>query len=183
MALRAPRRVEWHDPELVRLSYPRVRLDVDAYIAEITRDGATGRCFICDIVAGDESHRVIYRDDVCVAFFNRYPRLVGYLLVAPLAHRTDVVGGFSEDEYVELQRRVHRVGRAVSAAVPTERLYVFSFGSNQAVSHVHWHLAPLPPGVPFLEQQFEAVTTDDYFDIPDADKAELAARIRAAIDA
>ncbi len=118
---------------------------------------------------------------VCVAFLNLYPRLIGYTLVAPLEHRTGVVDDFELDEYLELQKRVHRVGRAVAATVHTERLYVFSLGSQQAISHVHWHLAPLPPGVPFRQQQFEAVTTDDYFDMPDADRAELAARIRAAI--
>ena len=87
----------------------------------------------------------------------------------------------TEAEYLELQRRVFALGRAITKTVETERLYVFSFGSMQAVSHVHWHLAPLPPGVPFMEQQFNAVTTPDYFDIPDADKGALSARIAAAI--
>jgi diadenosine tetraphosphate (Ap4A) HIT family hydrolase len=162
--------------------YPRVGLDEQRYVAEITRDGETGRCFICEIVAGAEGHRVIYRDDVCVAFFNRYPRLVGYVLLAPLAHKTRVVDDFTVDEYLELQRRVHALGQAITKSVDTERLYVFSFGSVQAVSHVHWHLAPLPPGVPFMEQQFNAVTTPDYYDIPDTDKAALAQRIAAQLE-
>jgi histidine triad (HIT) family protein len=164
------------------VSYPRVGLDVDGYINDILADGETGRCFICEIVAGKEGHHVVFRDELCVAFFNLYPRLVGYTLLAPLEHKTGVVADFDQQEYLELQRRVHRVGRAISKVVPTERLYVFSFGSEQAVSHVHWHIAPLPPGVPFREQQFDAVTTDDYFDIPDADRAALAARIAAAIE-
>ncbi len=162
--------------------YPRVNLDVESYIAQITSDGASGRCFICDIVAGAEGHRVIYRDDVCVAFFNRYPRLVGYVLVAPLEHKTQLVDDFTEDEYLALQRRVYAIGRAITRSVETERLYAFSLGSNQAVSHVHWHLAPLPPGVPFMEQQFEAVNRDDYLDIPDEDKAELVRSIAANLE-
>ena len=181
LALRATRPVGRRDPP-VAVTYPRVPLDIEGYVSEILSDGDRGRCFICEIVAGASSHHVVYRDDLCIAFFNRYPRLLGYTLLAPLEHRTGAVADFSEQEYVELQRRVHRVGRAISECVPTERLYVFTFGSAQAVAHVHWHLAPLPPGVPFRQQQFDAVTTADYLDIPDRDKAALAARIAAAID-
>ena len=57
---------------------------------------------------------MVFRDDLCIAFLAKWPTLLGYSLVAPLEHRTDVVGSFTESEYVELQRRVHRLGRAVA---------------------------------------------------------------------
>jgi diadenosine tetraphosphate (Ap4A) HIT family hydrolase len=38
-------------------------------------------------------------------------------------------------------------------ARPTERRYVLSLGSQQGNRHVHWHVVPLPPGVPYHEQQ------------------------------
>jgi ATP adenylyltransferase len=72
--------------------------------------------------------------------------------VAPKEHRERVVDDFSDDEYPALQRVIHRVGRALSRAVPTERLYVLSLGSQEGNRHVHRHLAPLPPGVPFDKQ-------------------------------
>jgi diadenosine tetraphosphate (Ap4A) HIT family hydrolase len=56
------------------------------------------------------------------------------------------------------QARVRRVGRAIEQVVPTERLYVISIGSQQGNRHVHWHVAPLPPGVPSREQQFAALS-------------------------
>ena len=77
---------------------------------------------------------------------------------------------------------VHRVGRALSRAVPTERLYVLSLGSQAGNRHVHWHLAPLPPGVPFDEQQFAALDTDLGFDLDESELQELAQRIRAELD-
>jgi hypothetical protein len=43
---------------------------------------------------------------------------------------------------------------------------------------VHWHLAPLPPGVPFAEQQLAALHTDLVVDVSDDDLAALAARLR-----
>ncbi len=36
-------------------------------------------------------------------------------------------------------------------------MYVFTFGSNQGNSHLHWHVVPLPPGTPYDEQQGTAV--------------------------
>ncbi|MGI5219300.1 hypothetical protein [Nocardia sp. CA-290969] len=37
--------------------------------------------------------------------------------------------------------------------VPTERMYLLSLGSQQQDSHIHWQIAPLPPGVPYSDQQ------------------------------
>jgi diadenosine tetraphosphate (Ap4A) HIT family hydrolase len=138
------------------------------------------------VVEGTEepSHPVVYRSDTAIAFLNRYPTLLGYCLVAPVDHREGVVADFSIDEYVDLQRVVHHVGRAVSRVVQTERLYVLSLGSNQGNAHVHWHVAPLPPGVPYDEQQFHALrfSTAGVLDVTPDEQEKLAARIREAID-
>jgi diadenosine tetraphosphate (Ap4A) HIT family hydrolase len=66
--------------------------------------------------------------------------------------------------------------------VPIERLYVLSLGSQQRNRHVHWHLAPLPPGVPFERQQLAAIDADDGVDLSEDELEELAERIRAEID-
>jgi diadenosine tetraphosphate (Ap4A) HIT family hydrolase len=160
---------------------PRIPFDLDAYEQRVREASASGTCFICSIVAGTrDDHLVLYRDDVCIAFLAKFPTLAGYTLVAPIEHRTDVVGDFDEDEYVELQRRVHRVGRALPAAVPTERLYILSLGSHQGNAHVHWHLGPLPPGVPYREQQYAALMHENgYLDLPASELSAIAERITA----
>jgi len=85
---------------------------------------------------------------------------------------------FTEDEYVELQRRIHRLGVALAAVVPTERLYVLSLGSHQGNSHVHWHIAPLPPGVAYEDQQYAALMHEHgYLDVPLDEQIELARRV------
>lgn len=125
------------------------------------------------------AHPVVYEDDLAVAFLNRYPSLYGYVLVAPKEHREQVTGDFTEDEYAALQRVVHRVGEAVRRAVETERLYVLSLGSQQGNRHVHWHVAPLPPGVRFEEQQLEALSwRNGILELSEAEWEELAGRIR-----
>lgn len=70
----------------------------------------------------------------------------------------ELVGDFGVEEYLALQRAVHAVGRVLSDLVPTERLYVSSLGSQQGNRHLHWHLVPLPPGVPYERQQIAALS-------------------------
>ncbi|HEY7398253.1 MAG TPA: HIT domain-containing protein [Gaiellaceae bacterium] len=152
---------------------------------EALRRQLGGRCFICELIDGNPEfrHHVVYEDDVAVAFLQRYQRLYGYVLVAPRGHREHVTGDFTSDEYLALQAVVHRVGEAIRRSVPTERLYVLSLGSQQANRHVHWHLAPLPPGVPFEQQQFAALDKNIGLDLDERELEDLAARLRAAIAA
>jgi diadenosine tetraphosphate (Ap4A) HIT family hydrolase len=147
------------------------------------RERLGDRCFICELVDRNPefAHHVVFEDDRSIAFLNRYPPLYGYVLVAPREHREQVTGDFGEGEYLELQRVVFRVGEAIRRVVPTERLYVCSLGSQQGNRHAHWHLAPLPPGVPFDGQQLAALGRDDVLDLSDAELADLAARLRAEL--
>jgi diadenosine tetraphosphate (Ap4A) HIT family hydrolase len=157
----------------------RRRIDFDAVRRELG-----GRCFVCELLAGNPAyaHHVVYEDERAIAFLQRFQPMYGYVLVAPKEHRERVVDDFFEDEYLALQRVIHRVGRALCRAVPTERLYVLSLGSQEGNRHVHWHLAPLPPGVPFEEQQLAALDTDLGLDLSDEELAALAGRIRGALD-
>lgn len=156
----------------------RRRIDFDAVRRELG-----GRCFVCELLAGNPefAHHVVYEDEQAIAFLQRFQTLYGYVLVAPKEHRERVVDDFSEGEFLALQRVIHRVGRALCRAVPTERLYVLSLGSQEGNRHVHWHLAPLPPGVPFERQQLAALDTDLGLDLNDAALEELATRIRAEL--
>jgi diadenosine tetraphosphate (Ap4A) HIT family hydrolase len=160
---------------------PRIPAPPLDELLEATRGG----CFLCEIANGrDDLHHVVYEDELAVGFLNRFPTLYGYVLVAPREHRESVTGDFSEEEYLALQRVVYRVGQAVRRSVPTERLYVLSLGSQQANRHVHWHLAPLPPGVPFEEQQLAALSWErGILDLSVEEMSGLAERIRAAIRA
>jgi diadenosine tetraphosphate (Ap4A) HIT family hydrolase len=134
-------------------------------------------------VAGNSefAHHVVYEDKDTVAFLNKYPALYGYVLVAPRDHREQVTADFTREEYLRLQEVVHRVGEAARRAVPTERLYILSLGSQQANRHVHWHLAPLPPGVPFEEQQLAALDAARCVELSPVEAEALAARIRSEL--
>lgn len=141
-----------------------------------------GPCFVCSILAGhpDYSHHDVYEDADTIAFLGRWPTLLGHCLVAPKRHVESWVHDLAESEFLALQRVVHRVARAVAASVPTERMYSLSLGSQQGNTHLHWHLAPLPPGVPYEQQQLEALRAENgVLAVDDDSQATLAQIIRS----
>lgn len=159
--------------------FERYQHDEDAYIHMIQ----TSPCFICRIVADNYNEspiHILYEDNNAIAFLERWPRLYGWTLIAPREHREQVTGDFTLHEYLALQKTVYLVSEAVRQEVGAERVYIASFGSNQAISHVHWHAIPLPSGVPFREQQL-AVFRKDILKIPENEMASLAKRIRQRI--
>ena len=153
-------------------------------LAECARR-ARERCFICAIASGDDTrHHIVYEDQRAIAFLNRFPTLEDYMIVAPREHREQVTGDLSADEYVALQRVVYGVAEGVRAVLEPERIYILSLGSQAANAHVHWHVAPLPPGVPFEEQQFDALSWEKgILDISDVDLAALADLLKPEIAA
>lgn len=163
------------------MSGDRRPFDVVAY----QRRSREGPCFVCaHLAAADPAdvHHEVYADEVCVAFLNRYPTLLGYTLVAPRRHLVDVTG--DRALFRHLTDVVHDVAEALKQVVPTERVYLLSLGSHEGNAHVHWHVAPLPPGVAYERQQFHALMAErGVLRIPPAEQAALARRIGEAVAA
>jgi len=153
-------------------------------LAAYERRRLTGVCYICAMLAGDPDypHETVYEDDAHIGYLSRYPTVVGYVLVAPKAHIEHVVRDLTEADYLRLMAVLRRVALAVESVLRPERTYLLSLGSQQGNSHLHWHVVPLPPGVPYHEQQFHAVMIENgIVDRSAAEQADLAARIRAAM--
>jgi diadenosine tetraphosphate (Ap4A) HIT family hydrolase len=158
----------------------RVPFDIERY----ARHSWEGPCFVCEILAGnpDYPHHGVYEDAATIGFLTRYPTLLGHCLVAPKRHVEDWVHDLDEAEYLALQQVVHRVAWAVAGTVPAERMYSLSLGSQQGNAHLHWHLAPLPPGVPYRRQQHYALMAENgVLDVDDSSQAALARAISSRI--
>lgn len=142
------------------------------------------RCFICEFLKGnpDFAHHEVARTRSAVAFLNKYPTLFGYVLVAPLAHIEQVTGGFDEAAYLEMQRFIYRVAEGMRKILAPERIYILSLGGQTMNSHVHWHIAALPPGVSPEEQQFRALMHErGVIRVNDAEMRDYAARLAAEL--
>jgi histidine triad (HIT) family protein len=158
----------------------RVPMDLTAY----ERRRLTGVCYICAFLVGDpdNAHETVYEDDAHVAYLSRYPTMIGYVLVAPKAHIEHVVRDLAEPEYLRLMAVVRRVALGVESVVGPERTYLLSLGSQQGNSHLHWHIAPLPVGVPYHQQQCHALMVENgVLNVTPAEIADVAQRIRVAI--
>jgi diadenosine tetraphosphate (Ap4A) HIT family hydrolase len=159
----------------------RVPFDVTGYELRARQ----GPCFICSLVGGNPGyrHEVVYEDERHIAFLDRHPTMVGRTLVAPKPHIEHAVRDLDERNYLALMAVVRRVALAVEASVPTERTYLLSLGSRQGNAHLHWHVAPLPPGVPYGHQQHYALMTENGVVSQTPEQvAEVAGRIRAHLD-
>lgn len=154
----------------------RKPFDLDSYIERIQ----SSPCFICEMIAGHlNGNHIIQQNDEFIIFLNKYPTRFGYTLVAPIKHKEQVTGDYSLDEYLALQRTIYQTAEAVRKSVNAERIYILSLGSQQGNSHVHWHIAPLPFGVPFKEQQIEALSIENgILDIAEDQMEKLARRIQ-----
>ncbi|MDB5541209.1 MAG: family hydrolase [Devosia sp.] len=160
----------------------RQPFDLDAYVQRMT----TGPCFICELVRGnpDFAHHVIHEDDETIIFLSKYPTLRGYALVCPKAHREDLAEDLTPAEYLALQAKVHRLARALKRVFDAERIYVLSLGSQQGNRHLHFHVAPLPKGVPLAQQQFQALMAENgTLHIPENEMQAMALEIGAAFAA
>ncbi|WP_433653909.1 HIT family protein [Nocardia sp. CA-128927] len=157
----------------------RIPFDVAAYAERVQ----SSPCFICGVVAEqDEWHQVIAEDERNIAFLSKYPTLLGHVLVAPKIHHEHVVRDLAEDAFLKLMALVYRVARAVEDVLPVERTYLLSLGSQQGNAHVHWHVSPLPPGVPYREQQFHALMAENgVLPWTPEQASALAERLRAAL--
>ena len=159
----------------------RLPFDLAGYVDRVRNSP----CFICRIVSSthDRPTHIVHKDERHIVFLPNFHVLRGYALVAPIAHREAVAADFTEDDYLDLQRLVRRVALALERVVPTERVYVLSLGSAQGNAHVHWHVAALPPGVPYEDQQFRALMAEvaGVLDLSNEDQAAFARSLSEAL--
>lgn len=93
-----------------------------------------------------------------------------------------MVADLDEAAYLRMMRAVRLVALAAEDVPGGERTYLFSLGSQAGNSHLHWHIARLPEGVPHEQQQFEALAfSNGVLAYAPAERAALADRLRAAI--
>jgi histidine triad (HIT) family protein len=149
----------------------RLPFDLERYV----RERAQGPCFICAMLRGEPGyhHHRIAEDEDTVLFLSKFPTQPGYGLVCPKRHVEDLAEDLSPEASLGLQARVHRLARALKQVFDAERIYVLSLGSQRGNSHLHFHVVPLPRGVPYAQQQYHALMAEH--GVLRMEEAELAA--------
>src|ERR1700722_4273995 len=108
-----------------------------------------GGCFICQAAAAEPAQwpelLVLWKSAHSLAIVNRYPYANGHLLVAPLAHKSEL-SELTDEEGLDLHRQTN-------AAIELLRVAVAAQGFNIGVNlgrvagagvpgHVHQHIVP-----------------------------------------
>jgi diadenosine tetraphosphate (Ap4A) HIT family hydrolase len=125
------------------------------------------------IIAGELPGHFVYRDDTVVAFLTIGPITTGHTLVVPIAE-VDHWIDLDDHTVAHLNVVAKKVGRAQVAAFGAERVSLIIAGLE--VPHTHLHVLPIHSE---SDIDFRKARTD----VPAEELAEVAAQLKAAIDA
>lgn len=134
--------------------------------------GRDAGCIFCAIAAGEAPADRVYEDAATLAILDIHPQAPGHVLVIPKRHTAQLYD-LDDADAAELARAVVRVARGIRAALAPEGLSVRQANgraAGQQVMHVHVHL--IPRGV-----------AGEPTGRTSAERATMAARLRAAIEA
>ena len=125
------------------------------------------------IIAGELPGHFVYRDDTVVAFLTIAPITTGHALVVPV-QEVDHWIDLDDETVAHLNVVAKKVGRAQVEAFGAERVSLIIAGLE--VPHTHLHVLPIHSE---SDIDFKKARTD----VPAEELADVAARLKAAIDA
>ncbi len=137
-------------------------------------------CKFCAIITGKEKTFPVYRDDICLAFLDYRPLMLGHVLLVPLAHY-ETLADVPDEVMAALGPRIKRLSAAVMHAFDAEGSFIaLNNIVSQSLPHVHFHIVPRRKGDGLFSSGmiWKRVSYRD-----DAEREAYAARIRAALAA
>ncbi len=139
----------------------------------------TAGCAFCRIASGDLSGNIVHRDARVVAFLDASPLFLGHTLVVPIDH-VATLDDLAPDLAAPLFEVVRRTSVAVQEALGAGGSFVaVNTRVSQSVPHLHVHVVPRTEGDGLFSPR-PIWKRRSYGS--DAEAAEYAARIRAALE-
>lgn len=155
--------------------------DYDGYYNRVLQSP----CFLCSLAAHQRvTHHeyYVFEDEFAVVVLDRYPTQSGYCLVFPKQH-VEQIFLLDERTFLRLQVIVHRTVKAVQLAMQAERVYTACLGSQLLTPHIHYHVVPIPPGLPLEKQQWEALDKSrGILQYSEEVLADIALKIKSAME-
>jgi histidine triad (HIT) family protein len=132
-------------------------------------------CVFCDIVAGGNSHHILYEDAEFMAFLDKYPLNPGHTQFIPKKHYR-WVWDMDKADLGLMFMKMRRIVRALEKVFDTE--WVIADTGGIGVPHAHVHL------VPRFEDDGHGELPDPKIlrEIPDGEMEEIARKIKAEIE-
>ena len=103
---------------------------------------ANDTCLFCKIAAGEVTARIVFEDEISLAFLDHRPVFPGHSLLIPKAHYetladlpANLIGPFFQN--------AQRLSRAVESAMEAHGTFVaMNNRVSQSVPHLHVHVVP-----------------------------------------
>jgi histidine triad (HIT) family protein len=99
-------------------------------------------CDFCNIVAGKLSARIVFEDQISLAFLDRRPVFLGHCLLIPKAHY-ETFEDLPHEIIGPLFSNCRRVTKAVRKALNADGTFLgINNRISQSVHHMHIHIVP-----------------------------------------
>ncbi len=140
---------------------------------------AGASCKFCAILAGTEKSYTVFADEVAVAFLDYRPLIVGHMLLVPRTHYA-TLSELPDEVMAGLAVRAKRLSQAVMRGLGAEGSFLaLNNVVSQSIPHVHFHIVPRNKGDGLFASGRMIWKRAAY--ASDAEREEIAARIRAAL--
>ena len=99
-------------------------------------------CLFCKIVRGEMAARLVFEDEISLAFLDHRPVFPGHCLLIPKAHY-ETLTDLPENLIGPFFRSVQLLSRAVESALEAHGTFVaMNNRVSQSVPHLHTHIVP-----------------------------------------
>jgi histidine triad (HIT) family protein len=103
-------------------------------------------CLFCQIIGRDLNASIIFEDDVCLAFLDHRPLLLGHCLLVPKPH-VETLTDLPVSLIAPFFRAAQKLAGAVQQAMAAEGTFVAMNNKvSQSVPHLHVHIVPRKKG-------------------------------------
>ncbi|VVC00682.1 HIT domain protein [uncultured archaeon] len=102
------------------------------------------KCIFCKIISGEVPSKILYSDEISVAFLDAFPASKGHCLIVPRKHYPTLLD-IPETELKALIAIVQKIGSAAMKAAKADGFNVLQNNfpaAGQAIPHLHFHIVP-----------------------------------------
>lgn len=99
-------------------------------------------CVFCRIILGDLQARIVFEDEISIAFLDHRPLFPGHCLLAPKSHFETLLD-LPKARVGPFFSNVQLLGRSIETALSAEGTFVaINNRVSQSVPHLHVHVVP-----------------------------------------
>ncbi|MDE1461725.1 histidine triad nucleotide-binding protein [Spartinivicinus poritis] len=99
-------------------------------------------CIFCKIACGDSPAKIVYQDDLCLAFNDLHPKAPVHLLLIPKQHIANLydIGPEHRDIMSQLMLTIPKVAKKVGLENGFRTITNTGQGGRQEIYHLHFHI-------------------------------------------